>query len=196
MWSSKRLPQALSCRGSRRESVWSFAAYQFPLQNKASNSSLVLQELTLSRICPKCVEARLRGPEPAWPRYPSTYLVCPVGSLIGLNPTFPISGCGCPKNPPSCHDGDGSGIHERNQLSHRAHKTISRCRELASARQRRRLSARLHTLQLIQAHSSPLAILVTSDDPKDTPYLGAAWSPPIRSSTCRNTSRGTAPSAS
>ena len=94
------------------------------------------------------------------------------------------------------HDGDGRGIHERRQLSHRAHKTISRCRELASARQRRQLSARLHTLQLIQAHSSPLAILVTADDPKDTRYPGAGWSPPIRSSTCRNTSRGTAPSAS
>ena len=100
------------------------------------------------------------------------------------------------KEPAILHDGYGSGIHERRQLSHRAHKTISRCRELASARQRRRLSARLHTLQLIQAHSSPLAILVTSDDPKDTRYPGAAWSPPIRSSTCRNTSRGTATSAS
>ena len=100
------------------------------------------------------------------------------------------------KEPTILHDGDGSGIHERNQLSHRAHKTISRCRELASAMQRRRRSARLHTLQLIQAHSSPLAILVTSDDPKDTPYPGAAWSPPIGSSTCRNTSRGTATSAS
>ena len=33
----------------------------------------------------------------------------------------------------------------------------------------------MHTLQLIQAHNSPLAILVTSDDPKDTPYHGAAW---------------------
>ena len=100
------------------------------------------------------------------------------------------------KGPAILHDGDGRGIHERRQLSHRAHKTISRCRELASARQRRRLSARLHTLQLIQAHSSPLAILVTADDPKDTRYPGAGWSPPIRSSTCRNTSRGTAPSAS
>ena len=72
------------------------------------------------------------------------------------------------KEPAILHDGDGRGIHERRQLSHRAHKTISRCRELASARQRRQLSARLHILQLIQAHSSPLAILVTSDDPKDT----------------------------
>ena len=71
------------------------------------------------------------------------------------------------KEPAILHDGDDSGIHERRQLSHRAHKTISRCRELACARQRRQLSARLHTLQLIQAHSSPLAILVTSDDPKD-----------------------------
>ena len=100
------------------------------------------------------------------------------------------------KGPAILHDGDGRGIHERRQLSHRAHKTISRCRELASARQRRQLSARLHTLQLIQAHSSPLAILVTADGPKDTRYPGAGWSPPIRSSTCRNTSRGTAPSAS
>ena len=100
------------------------------------------------------------------------------------------------KEPAILHDGYGRGIHERRQLSHRAHKTISRCRELASARQRRQLSARLHTLQLIQAHSSPLAILVTSDDPKDTRYPGAGWSPPIRSSTCRNTSRGTATSAS
>ena len=100
------------------------------------------------------------------------------------------------KEPAILHDGDGRGIHERRQLSHRAHKTISRCRELASARQRRRLSARLHTLQLIQAHSSPLATPVTSDDPKDTRYPGVGWSPPIRSSTCRNTSRGTAPSAS
>ena len=99
------------------------------------------------------------------------------------------------KEPAILHDGYGRGIHERRQLSHRAHKTISRCRELASARQRRQLSARLHTLQLIQAHSSPLAILVTSDDPKDTRYPGAGWSPPIRSSTCRNTSRGTATSA-
>ena len=33
------------------------------------------------------------------------------------------------KEPTILHDGDGSGIHERNQLSHRAHKTISRCRE-------------------------------------------------------------------
>ena len=100
------------------------------------------------------------------------------------------------KEPAILHDGDGSGIRERRQLSHRAHKTISRCRELASARQRRRLSARLHTLQLIQVHSSPLATPVTSDDPKDTRYPGVGWSPPIRSSTCRNTSRGTAPSAS
>ena len=100
------------------------------------------------------------------------------------------------KEPAILRDGDGRGIHERRQLSRRAHKTISRCRELASARQRRQLSARLHTLQLIQAHSSPLAILVTSDDPKDTRYPGAGWSPPIRSSTCRNTSRGTATSAS
>ena len=38
-------------------------------------------------------------------------------------------------------------------------------------------AARRNTLQLIQAHSSPLAILVTSDDPKDTRYPGAAWSP-------------------
>ena len=100
------------------------------------------------------------------------------------------------KEPAILHDGDGRGIPERRQLSHRAHKTISRCRELASARQRRQLSARLHTLQLIQAHSPPLATLVTSDDPKDTRYPGAGWSPPIRSSTCRNTSRGTATSAS
>ena len=100
------------------------------------------------------------------------------------------------KEPAILRDGDGRGIHERRQLSRRAHKPISRCRELASARQRRQLSARLHTLQLIQAHSSPLAILVTSDDPKDTRYPGAGWSPPIRSSTCRNTSRGTATSAS
>ena len=100
------------------------------------------------------------------------------------------------KEPAILHDGDGRGIRERRQLSHRAHKTISRCRELASARQRRRLSARLHTLQLIQVHSSPLATPVTSDDPKDTRYPGVGWSPPIRSSTCRNTSRGTAPSAS
>ena len=45
------------------------------------------------------------------------------------------------KEPAILHDGNGRGIHERRQLSHRAHKTISRCRELASARQRRRLSA-------------------------------------------------------
>ena len=86
------------------------------------------------------------------------------------------------KEPAILHDGDGSGIHERRQLSHRAHKTISRCLELASARQRRRLSARLHTLQLIQVHSSPLATPITSDDPKDTRYPGAGWSPPIRCS--------------
>ena len=69
------------------------------------------------------------------------------------------------KEPAILHDGDGRGIHERRQLSHRAHKTISRCRELASARQRRRLSARLHTLQLIQAHSSPLATPALMQNP-------------------------------
>ena len=47
------------------------------------------------------------------------------------------------KEPAILRDGDGRGIHERRQLSRRAHKTISRCRELASARQRRQLSARL-----------------------------------------------------
>ena len=130
--------------------------------------------------------------KPCWVRERNTW-------LTRRRVTPPISPASCSrvsKEPTILHDSDGSGIHERNQLSHRAHKTISRCRELASARQRRRRSARLHTLQLIQAHSSPLAILVTSDDPKDTPYPGAAWSPPIRSSTCRNTSRGTATSAS
>ena len=91
------------------------------------------------------------------------------------------------KEPAILHDGDGRGIHERRQLSHRAHKTISRCRELASAR-RRQLSARLHMLQLIQAHSSPLATPFTSDDPKDTRYPSAGWSPPIRSSTCHHRS--------
>ena len=37
------------------------------------------------------------------------------------------------KEPAILHNGDGRGIHERRQLSRRAHKTISRCRELASA---------------------------------------------------------------
>ena len=76
-----------------------------------------------------------------------------------------------------------------------AHKTISRRRELAFARQRRQLSPRLHSLQFLQARTSPLATLMNSDNPKDVRYPGAAWSPPIRSSTCRNTSRGTATSA-
>ena len=62
------------------------------------------------------------------------------------------------KEPAILQDGDGRGLHERRQLSHRAHKTISRCRELASARQRRRLSARLHTLQLIQHSGAALAV--------------------------------------
>ena len=95
----------------------------------------------------------------------------------GLRTDIPHIRLRVSKEPSILHDGYGRGIHERRQLSHRAHKTISRCRELASARQRRQLSARLHTLQLIQAHSSPLAILVTSDDPKDTRYPGAGWSP-------------------
>ncbi len=95
----------------------------------------------------------------------------------GLRTDIPHIRLRVSKEPAILHDGYGRGIHERRQLSHRAHKTISRCRELASARQRRRLSARLHTLQLIQAHSSPLATPVTSDDPKDTRYPGAGWSP-------------------
>ena len=57
---------------------------QFPSQNRSSNRALVLQELTLPRICPRYVEARLRSPESAWPRYSSTYLDCPVESLIVL----------------------------------------------------------------------------------------------------------------
>ena len=40
------------------------------------------------------------------------------------------------KEPVILHDGDSSGIHESRQVSYRDHKTISRCRELASARQR------------------------------------------------------------
>ena len=131
------------------------------------------------------------------PRVLFRWPVSPVVDEKGLDITdIPHIRLRVSKEPAILRDGDGRGIHERRQLSHRAHKTISRCRELASARQRKQLSARLHTLQLIQAHSSPLAILVTSDDPKDTRYPGAGWSPPIRSSTCRNTSRGTATSAS
>ena len=78
----------------------------------------------------------------------------PTCTTNPLQPEFPISGW-VSKEPTILHDGDGSGIHERRQLSHRAHNTISRCRELTFARQQRQLSARLHTLQLIRAHSSP-----------------------------------------
>ena len=56
---------------------------QFPSQNRSSNFALVLQELTLPRICPKYVEARLRAGESAGPRYSSTYLDCPVESWTG-----------------------------------------------------------------------------------------------------------------
>ena len=61
---------------------------QFPSQNRSLNAALVLQELTLPRICPKYVEARLRGPESAGPRFSSTYLDCPVESVIGLITAF------------------------------------------------------------------------------------------------------------
>ena len=40
---------------------------------------------------------------------------------------------------------DDSISHERRQPPNQAHKTISRCRELAAARQRRQLSPRLHS---------------------------------------------------
>ena len=51
-----------------------------------------------------------------------------------------------PQEPAILDDCDGSDIQERRQLSHRAHNTISRRRKLATDRQRRQLSARLHSL--------------------------------------------------
>ena len=70
------------------------------------------------------------------------------------------------RNSITVYDGDGSGIHERRQLSHRAHKTISPCRELASARHRRRR-------QLAGCRSA------------DTDYWQTSWASPERPSTVR-----------
>ena len=53
--------------------------------------------------------------------------------------------------------------------------------------------------RLLRARTSPLVTLVTSDEPKDARYPGALWSRPMRSilpRMDRNTSRGTATSAS
>ena len=160
------------------------------LQPAAAHTPLPSCTVSAVTICRTVQRARGQAADTITPRRRKPTL------REGLRTDIPHIRLRVSKEPATLHDGYGRGIHERRQLSHRAHKTISRCRELVSARQRRRLSARLHTLQLSQAHSSPLATPVTSDDPKDTRYPGAGWSPPIRSSTRRNTSRGTATSAS
>ena len=61
-------------------------------------------------------------------------------------------------------ESDDSISHERRQPSNQAHKTIFRRPELAVARQRRQLSPRLHSPQLLQAYTS---------------FLGYPSSPPM-----------------
>ena len=108
-----------------------------------------------------------------------------------------ISSCLGPKQRTMLDENHGSITHQRRQPSNQAHKTISPRRELAAARQRRQLSPRLHSLPTLPGtHLPPWLPLITSDDPKDVRYPGAAWNPPIRSSTCRDTSPGTPTSAS
>ena len=79
------------------------------------------------------------------------------------------------KEPAILHDGDGRGIHERRQLSHRAHKTISRCRELASARQRRQLPAGLHTLVYINVHRFEPKVQVCTLKENGGPMVASRW---------------------
>ena len=103
-----------------------------------------------------------------------------------------------PKERTMLDENHGSITHQSRQPSNQAQKTISRRRELAFARQRRQLSPRLHSLPTPPGTHLPLGC-PPSDDPKDVRYPGTAWSPPIRSSpppADRNTSRGTATSAS
>ena len=111
-------------------------------------------------------------------------------------PTFPISNRRCPKNPQSFTLTIVRTL--RNAVKHAIAPTGLPFGVAAGGP-----SVGKATCDTLWRPSSPSRHaplpwlpLITSDDPVDIRYPGAGWSPPIRSSTCRNTSLGTATSAS
>ena len=113
-----------------------------------------------------------------------------------FEPTFPISNRRCPKNPQSFTLTIVRTL--RNAVKHAIAPTGLPFGVAAGGP-----SVGKATCDTLWRPSSPSRHaplpwlpLITSDDPVDIRYPGAGWSPPIRSSTCRNTSLGTATSAS
>ena len=118
------------------------------------------------------------------------------GFLLAPSPTFPISNRRCPKNPQSFTLTIVRTL--RNAVKHAIAPTGLPFGVAAGGP-----SVGKATCDTLWRPSSPSRHaplpwlpLITSDDPVDIRYPGAGWSPPIRSSTCRNTSLGTATSAS
>ena len=148
-----RIVRPPACDGRRRTSRRRILSLRrkcpAKLQPAEAHASLPSRTVSAVTICRTVQRARGQAADTITPRRRKPTL------RERLRTDIPHIRLRVSKEPAILHDGYCRGIHERRQLSHRAHKTISRCRELASARQRRRLSARLHTLQLIQAHSSP-----------------------------------------